>query len=100
MTETDVMDPPAPPKPAKKRRGPQRRKADPKPVEFAGLTARDCCDDCGPKGCVITKGGSGICAHPRKSGLQSADMMRPQVADRYRRAKKYLDHQALDRRAG
>jgi hypothetical protein len=107
MSETAVNDlPPAKPKEPQKpkqRRGPQRRRmapAVPKPVEFAGLGNRqgECCDACEGGVCYITKQGSGFCAHPRMAGLQSADMNRPAVADRYRRAKKYLDQMALDRR--
>jgi hypothetical protein len=62
--------------------------------EFTGLTATDCCATCaenaasGEPKCVIS--GADHCLHPRKSGLQAAHRMQPQVLARYERADKKL----------
>jgi hypothetical protein len=62
--------------------------------EFAGMTATSCCDECaenaarGEPKCVIS--GADCCLHPRKSGLQAAHQMQPQVLARYDRADKKL----------
>src|SRR5262245_49853207 len=69
-----------------------RQSASAMPAEFAGLSLTECCDGCGPDGCLITKGGSGICGHPRKGGLQAADMIRPEVFKRYEKIKRALGH--------
>ena len=61
--------------------------------DFEGLTAATCCSACNPAGCTIT---GDVCGHPYKSGLQAAHRMRPQVIDRYERAKRFLKHQAIE----
>jgi hypothetical protein len=59
-----------------------------------------CADLCNTRqGCVITReGGSGICGHPDKGGLQAADLLRQKVVERYNQARKYLAHLKADRR--
>ena len=58
-----------------------------------------CPDACNPQdGCIITRrGGSGICAHPDKTGLQAADLNRPQIKERYDKVRKFLAHLKVDR---
>jgi hypothetical protein len=71
--------------------------AQPTPLvdEFPGLTARDCCDTCGPN-CVITQDGSGICAHPHKSALQSLDAANPAIVAKHKRAKLEIRRQEIE----
>jgi hypothetical protein len=64
------------------------------PDELEGLTANDCCAACRPDRCVIS--GAAICIHPFKSGIQSAFQTRPDVVERYNRAKKMLAHAKID----
>jgi len=91
MTETPIETP----KPAKpKRKIARKAKAAPaaeKPAEFAGMTARDCCDACNANRCVIT--GKGVCGHPFKASHTGAE---PAVLARISRAKKVLAHQKID----
>lgn len=62
--------------------------------EFEGLTATECCDNCSPKGCVIS--GNWYCAHPMKSGLQAADKGDHVKLKRFKRAKEFLKDAKLD----
>jgi hypothetical protein len=64
-------------------------------AEFAGMTATECCADCRTDRCVIT--GIGICGHPMKGGLQAPLMVRPDVVERYGRARKTLAHVRIDK---
>ena len=69
--------------------------------EFAGigLLAVQCCTECYThRRCIITQEGSGICAHPRGTGLQGADLGRPAVVQRYKRVQAYLAHIETDRK--
>lgn len=66
--------------------------------EFPGLSARECCSGCGPKGCIISAGGSGVCSHPNKGGVRGTDMSVPDVVARGARAAKLLKHQKIDLR--
>lgn len=64
------------------------------PAEFAGLTEQDCCADCCMEKCVIT--GMALCGHPFKGGLQPALMSKPDIVERFGRAKKALAHRKID----
>lgn len=88
MTET----PAATPKPARKRTRRPARAAAPKPEagEFAGITASACPAACGATRCVIS--GLGVCAHPRKGGLQAGQMNDQKALGRLARANDILDH--------
>lgn len=73
--------------------------------EFAGLTALTCCDEgpacCGAAGefdCKISRGGTGVCSHPRKCALQPDDQLRPEIVRRFNRAKAYLAHLDADKK--
>jgi hypothetical protein len=85
MTMPD-QETPATSKP--KRKYTRRAKPAARPVEFAGLTATDCCDGCTETRCVIS--GSNVCSHPHKGGLQASQMIQHEVVKRYNRAKKIL----------
>jgi hypothetical protein len=103
-----------PPRPAPTPKPPPQPRPEPGPgpawddeaedSEFLGMTGGQgwnnrCPNACNEKqGCVITREGSGICGHPEKSGLQTADQQRPKIVERYARARKYLAHQKVDRR--
>lgn len=63
--------------------------------DFAGLDNRDCCVDCDAERCVIT--GGPICGHPSKGALQGDYAQDRAVVDRFNRARKYLQRQAIDR---
>ena len=90
MSEPPTTDAaiPAPRKPAKRRAAPPKQAA---PDEFAGLTARDCCEGCSEKRCVITQ--TAFCGHPFKSSHSGAA---PAVFARIARAKKRLAHQKIE----
>lgn len=67
------------------------------PDEFAGLSAKDCCESCyASKGerCAITH--RALCGHPLKGGLQQPDQMRPDTVERFARAKKILAHAKIE----
>lgn len=67
------------------------------PNEFEGISAKDCCDSCyASKGqrCAITH--DAICGHPLKGGIQSRDMMKADVVDRFQKAKKILAHAKIE----
>jgi hypothetical protein len=96
MTMTEQTETTKPKRTYKRRkRAAVAKPAAPK-AEFAGLTATDCCEGCGPERCVIS--GIGVCAHPLKGGLQSAQMSKPDMLARYNRAKKVLARAKLDLR--
>ena len=61
-----------------------------------GLTADDCADACRDGYCVIT--GFNHCGHPYKGGIQAAHKMNPEIKVRYNRAKKRLDHLAVEKK--
>jgi hypothetical protein len=110
MTAASELIPTDPPKPAKKKRKARKRakpaaKAAAKPGPdlgaYAGITSQACPKACNLQmGCYITRGGSGICAHPRKGGLQSVDSSRSDVVIRYGEARKILEHDAVEKRGG
>jgi hypothetical protein len=62
--------------------------------QLDGLTRLDCCSGCGPERCVIS--GIGVCAHPARSGLQSAMSRDPDVFKRYELARRLLAVQAAE----
>lgn len=62
--------------------------------EFEGLTATECCDNCSPKGCVVS--GSWYCAHPMKAGLQAKEKGDHMALKRFKRAKEFLKDAKLD----
>lgn len=54
---------------------------------FAGMTRTACAAGCGTGGCTIT---GSVCAHPCKGGLQTALRDKPQIAERFRDARRFL----------
>lgn len=97
--ETEVKAPAAPKKKKQKRKVAPRAKAAEaaKPASpFAGISATECCDGCGGGHCVIS--GIDYCAHPFKSGLQSAMMNDQEIMKRYNKAKAELKNQMIDLR--
>lgn len=102
MTDTTVIEAPAKRKPARRKKARRARRATPAvkavamPGELAGLTNTACPLECSAKGCVIS--GKPYCGHPRKGGLQGADMIDPAALDRAQRAKTALAHMAVDKR--
>jgi hypothetical protein len=88
----DVIEVPAKKK-YKARRKP-RRASFQKPVEktstatYPGMTENDCAKACSRDRCIIS--GSIYCAHPRKGGLQAADMGKPDALIRLQQAQKQL----------
>ena len=54
-----------------------------------GITKDKCASGCSERGCIITEGGSGICAHPYKGGVQHADT-KPEILGRYAEACKIV----------
>jgi hypothetical protein len=59
--------------------------------EFEGLTPMGCCSACQAGVCIITREGTGFCAHPMRAGaLQGADQMVPAIVARRERARKLL----------
>jgi hypothetical protein len=93
--------PPAKRKPTRRKKARHPRRAAPDktvavPDELAGLTNVDCPVECSPKGCVIS--GKPYCGHPRKGGLQGAELVDPAALDRAQRAATALAHMAVDRR--
>lgn len=62
---------------------------------FDGLGAGTCASGCGNGFCVITHDGN--CAHPMTSPLQPAYFNKPDVMERYMRAKKYCARMRLDK---
>lgn len=63
--------------------------------DLEGLTRTECAILCSKEGCVIT--GGPFCGHPRKGGLQAALAAKPEVVERYARARKMIAHQAVER---
>jgi hypothetical protein len=83
----------------------EKHKADlaPKPKKdfFEGLTGGQngsCCDGCREGFCAISE--DMFCVHPHKGGLHAIHKMKPDVMKRYERVNKYLEHLAVDRKAG
>jgi|SRR5882672_748408 len=79
------------------------------PHEFTGLSRADCPVDCTPNRCAIggslvinnadgTKTLVGHCCHPLKAGLGPIHKTKPEIVERYNRARKYLAHMELDRK--
>lgn len=64
--------------------------------EFEGITAATCCDACRIGHCVVS--GDDICTHPYKGGLHAKHMIRPDIVQRFNRAKKTLVIQAAEKR--
>lgn len=104
MIEETAAKKPARRKPARRKKAAAKPRAPAAPpplktsAEFPGLTARDCCETCGPR-CVISADGSGICSHPNKGGVRAADMSNPTVVARGSRAAKLLKHQKIEIKA-
>jgi hypothetical protein len=96
MTETPAEAPPAVKKKrharANRRRGRPLRAAPKMPVEFAGLTVKNCPDACAVAGKCIISGS--ICAHPHKGGLQ-ATLQNPDTLRRFEAAKAALGKRKL-----
>ena len=68
---------------------------------FEGLTAGQngtCCDGCREGRCLISE--DIFCVHPHKGGLHAIHKMKPDVMKRYEKVNKYLEHLAVDRKAG
>lgn len=63
-------------------------------MEFEGLTVTECCDDCSPKGCIIS--GAFYCAHPMKAGLQHKEKNDHEALKRFKRAKAVLNDAKLN----
>lgn len=57
-------------------------------LEFAGLTRKDCCVECGDGRCIITENSS--CGHPYKGGLQGKDAQNSKTMSRFQRARKLI----------
>jgi hypothetical protein len=71
------------------------KSADDNPYDqLDGLTRLVCCSGCGLERCVIS--GIGVCAHPARSGLQSAMSRDPDVVKRYELARRLLALQAAE----
>ena len=76
----------------------KKKKAAPKTAiqkddRFAGMTVKDCCSACNINGCVIS--GKPYCAHPRKCGLQPAEMSDSGALTRRKDAERRLRDQLL-----
>lgn len=63
-------------------------------TEFEGLTVTECCDDCSPKGCIVS--GTWYCAHPAKGGLQAKEKGDYAALKRFKRAKAVLKDAKLN----
>lgn len=105
MTETTVIETPAARKPKRRkaRRAPRQKRIDvvaattnTVPDELIGLTPNECPVDCRPGRCVVS--GNFYCGHPRKGGLQGAELGDPAAVDRLNHAKKALAHMAVEKR--
>ena len=59
-----------------------------KPVSYDGMTVSDCPKACSAEGCVIS--GQPYCGHPRKGGLQGADLQNTEALERLQSAQKKL----------
>jgi hypothetical protein len=81
----------------KTRKTRKKREAAP-PNALLGLTATDCPASCTPECCVIS--GKPYCAHPRKGGLQSLDMVNDAAVERSNKAVKALAHAGINKRLG
>jgi hypothetical protein len=89
----------APPRRKAKRKPARKVAAAPKPsAEMAGLTIDKCPTACNAEGCVIS--GRPVCGHPRKGGLQGADMHNSDAIGRSNAAKRLLGKRMLDARTG
>lgn len=97
MTETPAEKPTAPKKKRKARKAAAKPRA-PKQtagVAFPGLTESECAAACTAFHCAIS--GTGICAHPRKGGLQAGDTA---ALQRLHKAQKQLGMNAVEKRFG
>lgn len=74
----------------------QKENKDKAAPEFEGITAATCCDACRIGHCVVS--GDDICTHPYKGGLHAKHMIRPDIVQRFNRAKKTLVIQAAEKR--
>jgi hypothetical protein len=93
MTDTPEVKAPARKKP-KKKAAPRQSAAAPKPEgKFAGMSVKDCPAACNINGCVIS--GKPYCAHPRKCGLQPAEMSDSGALARRKDAERCLRDQLL-----
>jgi hypothetical protein len=102
MTDEPTAAPKKRRKPARKAKAKPRAAAPPAPIsgEFAGLTARECCDKCRADArCLISAEGSGVCSHPNKGGVRGTDMNVAAVISRGARAAKLLKHQKIEIRS-
>lgn len=81
-------------KKAKKKAAPRKVAAAPKADDkFAGMSVKDCPAACNVNGCVIS--GKPYCAHPRKCGLQPAEMSDSSALTRRKDAERRLRDQLL-----
>lgn len=61
----------------------------PKPAnDCAGISATECCNACTADRCVISH--INVCAHPKKGGLQPAQLRDPEAVKRFNRALKAI----------
>lgn len=65
--------------------------------DLLGITVNDCPVACSAERCVISR--HPHCAHPRKGGLQGAQMGDVKAIGRLNDAKKRLAHLAVDNRS-
>lgn len=57
-------------------------------MNLAGFTVKDCPKACSADGCVIS--GQPYCGHPRKGGLQGAQLQDGEAIERLQKAQKKL----------
>lgn len=99
MENDDIKTAPAPKKKRKVKAKPKA--AAPKPVKatgiYEGMTVGTCCKACNESGCVISE--KPYCAHPRKGGLQAAQMQDQGALRRLRESQRVLGEQLLDVKA-
>jgi hypothetical protein len=62
-------------------------------VIFEGLTAKTCSNKCNVDGCAIS--GRNYCGHPRKGGLQAADLSSPDALRRVQQASDQISQAEL-----
>lgn len=62
---------------------------------LAGMTVLECPVECTKDRCVITEWG--ICGHPKKSGLQGNDRMKPETVKRFNDARRRLLRDQADK---
>ena len=96
MTEELPAEKPKAKKKAKPRRKVSAVPRAEKPDEIEGINETDCCFDCVAERCCIT--GVAHCGHPSKGGLQASMMNKPDIVQRYNRARKLLAHMKTEKK--